>query len=191
MHEYNQSMERYWLLTNTCYGNWLPGDSRGFVGQVWEHREGDDKKPRVRHSLHGTPYDERIPGLQQQAATLLKCPPIHLTLEQAQVLLQQFRETAIHRRWEILAIAIMYNHFHIVVGVPGDPSPAKILGDFKAWGTRTLSARFGEPPSKTWWTERGSKRKLDSQQAIGGGVDYVLYRQPSPLVVWSPASVEP
>ena len=27
-------MERYWLLTNTCYGNWLPGDARGFVGRV-------------------------------------------------------------------------------------------------------------------------------------------------------------
>lgn len=80
----------------------------------------------------------------------------------------------------------MFNHWHIVVGVPGDPKPSKILGDFKSWGTRCLSERFGAPPSETWWTERGSKRKLPNQKAILGATNYVLYKQPNPLVVWSP-----
>ena len=26
-------MDRYWLLSNTCYGTWLPGKERGFVGR--------------------------------------------------------------------------------------------------------------------------------------------------------------
>ena len=29
---------RYWLLTSTTYGTWLPGDERGFVGRVWDTR---------------------------------------------------------------------------------------------------------------------------------------------------------
>jgi hypothetical protein len=70
--------------------------------------------------------------------------------------------------------------------VPGDPDPAKIQGDFKSWGTRTLSKRFGEPPSKTWWTERGSKRKLSDASAVVAALRYVLFKQPSPLLTWSP-----
>ena len=57
----------------------------------------------------------------------------------AETALTQFRETADVRGWSIRAVAIMFNHFHIVVGVPGDPPPSKILGDFKSWTTRALS----------------------------------------------------
>ena len=182
-------MDRWWLLTNTCYGNWLPGDARGFVGRVWEHRPEDaDERFRVEHDLPGTAYDEDLAGLRHAAAGLLKGSPIRLTTPQAEVLLGQFRETAGVRGWELLAVAIMFNHFHMVVGVHGDPKPAKILGDFKSWGTRALSQRFGPPASETWWTERGSKRKLPNEAARAAANHYVLYLQPNPLVTWSPAT---
>jgi len=84
------------------------------------------------------------------------------------------------------AVAILFNHFHLVVGVPGDPTPSKIFGDFKSWATRALSARFGKPASLTWWTERGSKRKLSTPEAIARAIHYVLYNQPNPLLTWSP-----
>jgi REP element-mobilizing transposase RayT len=127
-----------------------------------------------------------MPGLRRASEQLLKGPPILLQTRQAHVALAQFLETARFRDWSILAVSIMVNHFHIVVSVPGDPSPGKILGDFKSWATRALTAHFGEPPSKTWWTERGSKRKLSTEAAISEAIQYVLYRQPSPLVTWSP-----
>ncbi len=180
-------MDRYWLLTNTCYGTWLPGGPHGFVGHVWEHRPEDSAEDRrVVHDLPGTPCDEDIPELQQAARKRMRGPPIQLTLEQALVLLEQFQETARIRGWSIEAAAIMGNHFHLVVGVSGDPKPGKILGDFKSWGTRRLSERFGEPLSETWWTERGSKRKLAGETARRQASHYVLYRQPNPLVTWSP-----
>jgi REP element-mobilizing transposase RayT len=181
------SMDRYWLLTNTCYGNWLPGDRRGFVGHVQEHRPSDSAEPaRVRHSLPGSFYDAEMPGLEQASRNLLKGPPVHLTARHAEVLLGQFRETAAHRGWKLLAVAIMFNHFHLVVGVMGDPSPSKILGDFKSWGTRSLNDAFGPTESGTWWTERGSKRKLRNNAALIGGVRYVLYDQPNAILTWSP-----
>ena len=180
-------MDRYWFLTNTCYGNWLPGDPRGFVGQVWEHRRGDsERKPRVRHDLPGTDYDQRLAGLKAAAAGMLKGPPIKLNARHADVLLSQFQETAQQRTWQLLAVAIMFNHFHIVVGVPGDPHPSRILADFKAWGTRKLSAQFGKPASETWWTANGSKRKLAADRDIDSAIHYVLYEQPDPLLTWSP-----
>jgi len=180
-------MERHWLLSNTCYGTWLPGSARGFIGRVWEHRPLDlEEAPRVAHDLPDTPYDEKIPGFEQAARERMKGPPVHLEASHAEILLTQFRETAGHRGWEIRAVAITFNHFHIVVGVPDDPEPSKILGDFKSWATRALSKYFGAPPSKIWWTERGSKRKLPTENALAAAIHYVLYDQPGPLLTWSP-----
>ncbi len=182
-------MDRYWLLTNTCYGTWLPGKESGFVGYVWEHRHGEPRADvRVVHNIPGTPCDEDIPGLKEAAQRLMKGPPIHLDVARAEAAFSQFRETATHRGWEIKAVAIMYNHFHIVVGVPGDPAPGKILGDFKSWATRKLTQTFGVPASGTWWTERGSKRKLKDEAACLAAINYVLHEQPSPLLRWSPGT---
>lgn len=60
------------------------------------------------------------------------------------------------------------------------------LGDFKSWGTRAPSRQIGAPPSETWWTERGSKRKLADEVALAAATYYVLYGQPNPLLTWSP-----
>lgn len=180
-------MDRYWFLTNTTYGTWLPGSERGFVGHVWEHRT--DEPPddrRIIHNLPGTPYDEDIDGLHRRSRELMKGQPINFERTHAEVFWKQILETAEFRKWQILTVAIMYNHFHIVVGVIGDPQPGKILGDFKSWGTRALSREFGTPASETWWTERGSKRKLSNEAALLAAIHYVLYEQPNPLLTWSP-----
>lgn len=116
----------------------------------------------------------------------MRGPVVRLTTAHAETLLEQLLETARIRGWAIRAVAIMADHMHIVVGVPGDPNPSKLLGDFKSWGTRCLSRRFGAPASGTWWTERGSRRKLGDDQAIHGAVRYALYDQPDPLITWSP-----
>lgn len=72
-------MDRHWLRSNTCYGNWLPGTARGFVGRVWEHRPLDSEEtPRVAHNVPGTPHDEDMPGLEEASRARMKGPPIHL-----------------------------------------------------------------------------------------------------------------
>lgn len=55
----------------------------------------------------------------------------------------------------------MANHVHLIVGVPGDPDPATLLRDFKSYASRALNLNSGDsrPPSGTWWTEQGAKRK--------------------------------
>jgi hypothetical protein len=79
----------------------------------------------------------------------------------------------------------MANHYHLIVHASEDWRGDRILSDFKAYATRKLSAAFGAPPSKTWWTAKGSKRQLQGDHAIESGVNYVLHKQPHPLVVWS------
>ncbi len=177
---------RYWLLTNTTYGTWLPGSSRGSVTAVRDRRVGDEPtSSRVEHDIPGEPWEDALPGLYRSAAELTKGSPIYFDLEKAETLFAQFQETANHRGWVLHAVAIMTNHFHMVVQVEGDPKPRKILADFKAYGTRALSRKYGNPPSETWWTTNGSKRKLKDDAALAAAIEYVLYKQPNPLLVWS------
>lgn len=173
-------MDRYWLLTWATYGTWLPGDARGFVSSV---RDGPGA--RVRHNQPATPYDADMQGLQRSARRLLKGSPITLQLEQATVLLRQFQETAAYRRWLLAAVAIMATHVHLVVGVPGDPDPADLLGDFKSYGSRALNRRWGKPLSQTWWVESGSRRRLPDLAAVLAAIEYVR-NQLNPLIVWVP-----
>jgi REP element-mobilizing transposase RayT len=177
---------RYWLLSNTTYGTWLPGDRRGSVTSVRDLRPSDEESSsRVEHDVPGEPWEDPLPSLERSARAQMKGPPIYLDVEKAEVLLKQFQETAAYRGWNLHAVAIMANHWHIVVEVADDPEPRKILADFKAYGTRALNREFGKTPAETWWTDKGSKRKLPDERAVENATNYVLYKQPNPLVVWS------
>jgi REP element-mobilizing transposase RayT len=178
-------MDRYWFLTTTFYGNWLPGDPRGFVSRVRDARPEDPPtKSRQEHDTPGTPYDKAFHGLHRHAQQQLQGPPVRINKDQAEALLDQFRETASYRGWQLLAVAIMTNHVHLVIGVNGDPDPTKVLGDFKAYGSRALSRRWGKPPSGTWWTYAGSKRNLASEQRLVDAIKYVQ-AQPYALLTWT------
>jgi REP element-mobilizing transposase RayT len=178
-------VDRFWLLTWRTYGTWLPGDPRGSVTRV---REGDG--PRVEHDTPGTPVEPPMPGLEASARAGMTAEPAFLDAAQADAAVDQFRETAAFRGWQLLAAAAMCNHVHVVVGVPGDPSPDKLLGDFKAWGTRRLNDGWGRRPNGTWWADGGSKRKLADERAVRAAVAYVA-RQPGALRVWVAPGWEP
>jgi REP element-mobilizing transposase RayT len=170
---------RYWLLTWTTYGTWLPGEERGFVSPV---RENADEKWRRQNQL-GTAYSRSMPGLKKAAQSRLKCPPIYLDIKQAQVIFRQFQETAAYRGWHLEAIAIMANHVHVVVSLESDVEPDVLLRDFKSYASRALNGRWNKPASGTWWAESGSKRKKSDQCAVENAICYVA-RQERPLLVW-------
>ena len=178
---------RYWFLTNTTYATWLPGDPRGSITSVRDHREDDAPSlSRIEHKMPGEEWEDSIPSLYRSARQSMKGPAIYLDENKAERLLVQFQETASYRGWKLHAVAIMANHIHIVVEVDVDPEPGKVLADFKAYGSRILNCEYGKPESETWWTENGSKRKLKDDEAVVAAIYYVLYKQPNPLVVWSP-----
>jgi REP element-mobilizing transposase RayT len=170
-------MDRYWLLTWTTYGTWLPGDDRGFVSNV---RDGDG--PEARHNVPGTQPDAKQRGLWLAAKANLAGPPVYLTVEHARAVLEQFKETAQFRGWELRAVAIMANHVHLIVGVTGDPEPDTLLRDFKSHASRRLNKVFARPVRGTWWTESGSRRKLPDDAAVCRAVGYVQ-GQRRPLLV--------
>ena len=113
----------------------------------------------------------------------MKCEPIYLVLDQAEEILAQFHETSEFRKWLLIAVAIMRNHVHVEVGVPGDPDPDTILRDYKAYASRKINASWPRPASDSWWTESGSKRKLKDEAAVLAAAKYIR-DQEFPLVVW-------
>ncbi|HVK17857.1 MAG TPA: transposase [Fimbriiglobus sp.] len=172
-----------WLLTWTCYGNWLPGDERGFVSRVRDRRPDEPSATtRREHDAPGTEYDAEMSGLWRSARDRLKGDPIRLNLDQARVLVDQFHETAEYRSWVIHAAAVMANHAHIVVEALSEVDPSDPLADFKAYGSRALNRRWGKSVSGTWWTESGSKRKKATAEAIEEAIEYVR-TQPHALVI--------
>jgi REP element-mobilizing transposase RayT len=171
-------MDRYWLLTWTTYGTWLPGDTRGFVSDL---RDADNKKYRLNEPRSDCAAD--LPGMEVYALGKLHGEPVLLSSAHADVLLNQFHETVRYRGWMLLAAAIMENHVHLVVAVPGDPEPEKLLQSFKAYGSRALNQKFDTPTSDTWWTASGSTRKLPNESAVCGAIEYVRHQR-NPLLVW-------
>ncbi len=172
-------MDRYWLLTWTCYGHWLPGDRRGFVGNVCD-RDG----LRAVHNIPGTPFDADIPELEQWTKAHMRGPCVVLSKREAEALIAQFQETARVRRWALQAASVMFNHTHVVLGVTGDPDPGSILNTLKAWATRALKKIRPLPAGGRFWTANGSKRKLPDHAAVQEAVVYVVKRQTRPLAVW-------
>src|SRR5690242_5424728 len=105
-------MDRFWLLTWTTYGSWLPGDRRGSVTD--RRRAGGE---RVRRNIPGTPSAPPIPNLVRYSRSAMRSPAVRLTPQQAAELLDQLHDTARRCGWTLYAVAIMPNHVHLVVGV--------------------------------------------------------------------------
>ena len=69
------------------------------------------------------------------------------------------------------------------MGVPGDPDPEELLGDFKSYGSRKLNRAGHSVPHDRRWTKSGSKRKLPDGGAVLNAIQYTIDQQ-FPLVVW-------
>jgi REP element-mobilizing transposase RayT len=159
-------VDRYWLITWTTYGTWLPGDERGFVSGT------KDGLGNCRiHNQPGSEYDQGRRGMALYAQRTQVSSAIRLTPKQAAAVLEQIRATAAVRKWRICAVAVMSSHVHVVVGVPGDPEPDTILRDLKSFASRALNRLGGD--RHRWWTQSGSTRKLPDEAAVLAAVRYV------------------
>ena len=67
------------LTTWTCYGTWLPGDSRGHVSNILFPGGGFERK----HNQVGTPYAEGDSYTRTVAYSEQSFPTVYLTSEQA------------------------------------------------------------------------------------------------------------
>ncbi len=106
-------------------------------------------------------------GLVQEQ---MKGPPVRIDVAQSEALLQQFFETSDIRKSFLMAVSIMSQHVHIVVGVPGDPDPERILNDFKRYASQRLNRSWTTPKSGRWWTRRALDDASSRQSRHRSGI---------------------
>jgi hypothetical protein len=55
--------------------------------------------------------------------------------------------------------------------------PEKVLNDLKAWSSRRLKERLGEPSDRDRWTRHGSTRYIWKEDVLAEKIRYVLDEQ--------------
>ena len=143
----------------------------------------DNASCRVIQNTPGTPYASGNPALHGYAQQRMNGPAVWLDRVHAETVLAEVQRTATFHGWNLLAIAIMANHVHLVIVAIEEISGSKLLQEFKSYGARALNRQFGKLTSGTWWTRSGSARFLTGPMAIESVVDYVK-NQYRPLLVW-------
>jgi REP element-mobilizing transposase RayT len=157
--EFNRPIAFHFTLTT--HGTRLHGDERG---SVFRHREG------------GPPQTfEPDPDLRQAFEDLMKNPVIVLDAPARGIVQEAIIEHCKYRLWGLHALNVRTNHFHAVVDAAKDCS--KMLNSIKARATRVLREKKVFAPGVPVWTERGSKRRLYTREALDRAIYYVLWSQ--------------
>ncbi len=158
------------FISWTCFGNWLPGDKRGYVsntqlpGGAWLPKE----------NVPGTPYTKDDPLTRHQARILMNQPPTRLTGSNALSVAESLVDAARKRGWRIMRGAIMANHVHVVITECPDDGEA-VRRVLKGISQAALSDAVGE--NRRWWTRGGSDRYLHSEEAIVAAINYVAEQE--------------
>jgi len=157
------------LETWTCYGQWLPGDQRGFVSNTLT-----EEGYRAKRNVPRTSYDRDERATYQLAKALQKHPTTWLTAKLAIVAAEGMISAAIDREWMISRAAVMSNHVHTVVSECPDSGSA-VRRVLKGVSQAKLNEHVGKPCS--WWTRGGSDRYLHGERAILAAINYVALQE--------------
>ncbi len=151
-----------YLVTFRCYGTWLHGDSRGSIDRF--------------HNRYKSPYIPPNKSWHGHNAQVLTGMPVFLNAFQRKSVDIAIRETCRFRTWHLHALNVRTNHIHIVVSI-GSSKPERALSAFKANATRQMREDGSWREDSSPWAERGSKRRLWTEQSIAKAIEYVLYGQ--------------
>jgi hypothetical protein len=134
--------------TWTTYGTWLPGDQRGW------YQSGR--------------------GLQDPNA--MRCLEAALLMTEGALILDTEQRGIVEKTIALHAVNCRSNHVHVAVTAPGRDIEVP-REQFKAWCTRKLKEHDRSRTSSMrehWWTERGWDEYIDSEEALGDVVFYVV-----------------
>ena len=148
--------------TWTTYGTWLPGDQRG-----WFLRGRGIQVPDAMRRL--------------EAALIMTESSITLDPGQRRLVEKTIAEHCAIRKWHLHAVNCRSNHVHVVV--TADAKPEKVMADFKAYSSRRLKERLGEPADRTRWTQHGSTLYLWTEEEVAAKVEYTVNGQGTPMAV--------
>ena len=150
------------LITVRTYGTWLHGDKRLSVD---------------RHGFNVFGQPRRLASAELKRVMIANMTNYALRLndERRALVKQAIEEVCHHRDYELWAVNVLINHFHVVVSARSKPEP--IADAFKSYATRKLrEARLIRLDVKPWARGR-SRRYLWKAKHLSRAINYVLYDQ--------------
>lgn len=150
-----------YLITFTCYGTWLHGDTRYSVSRT--------------KNAYGSPRVRAADGLREKELSSLKHPPTVLNKKRRHIVAEAIKEVCRVRETPLHALNVRSNHAHIVHAAVLPPERSMTM--FKAYATRALRENQLARNDERIWSRHGSTRYLWTDNHVETAIDYVLYSQ--------------
>ena len=109
--------------------------------------------------------------------------PYVLDSSSREAVLKALKEVCRHRGWSLLAAHVRTSHVHVIL--EADIRPEKVLNDFKAYASRSLSRLGSEEPGRKRWAHHASTRWLWKDQDVRDAIRYVIDGQGEPMAVFT------
>lgn len=106
-----------------------------------------------------------------------------LGAREREVVLQAIVAHAEYREWPLRSAHVRTEHVHLVLRIPPDVSPKRVVADFKAYATRALRA-LGVMRN-AYWARGGHCEFLWTEDAMDRASDYVFDRLGTPMARYS------
>lgn len=160
--------ERWWLVTWTTYGTWLPGDPRGF--QTWRGREYVPPPQRYANPEEAIYQPEPYQELHQRSREVMTELPSTLAPAERKVAAEAMVTECTLLPLVPSVLAVEENHVHLLLRV-GSYSLRTAAGRLKAAASRHLHTS-GFSRQKIWCQGCHLKSK-DDARALRAAFDYV------------------
>jgi REP element-mobilizing transposase RayT len=147
-------------LTWTCYGQWLPGDERGYVDR-------ENRTP-------GTPYAPWNPRRVSAAANAMQEEACWLTLRQRHLAAEGVHQTCAGQGWRLLALNVQPDHVHVLIDAR-DVTGKHVMRVLKAFATRRLRSEVAS--RRRWWTKGGKVELVRDKRHLATVARYIA-KQP-------------
>ena len=176
----------WYHIIGSTYGNWLPGDGRGWrTRHHREHIEGDYKNPPPT----GT-HDRRL----AHAKSVMKREPILLSPPQRHLVCHTMVAALQFHKIEVKDLAVSPMHFHLLAGFAlvrrtaylkniRDPT-RHFVGITKSRSSRALSGA-GTTGQGGIWAKRTKIVPIDDRGHFDNVVQYILDHAQEGAFVWS------
>jgi len=158
-----------YFITFTTYGTHLIGDETGSVDKT--------------HNQYRTPFVAPNRRREAKARGRMKERAYLLNPKAREIVREAILRACRRYGWHPRAIHVRTNHIHGVV--TADAEPDLVLSAWKAFATRALNESREEPGRKRRWTEKGSKRRVWTEEQLANAIDYVVNRQGEKMEVWT------
>ena len=158
-----------YYITWTTYGNWMPGDCRGWRRKLTNRQAANQPPPDTNGGYQPQPKLEAWCRDQMKGDAVLLSPTDRETVELA------IREHCQYRKWYLFAVNPRSNHIHVVVRA--DAKPKAVRDQLKANSTRHLRQQAKPLDAVKTWTTGGDIEFIDNQDDLEQVIRYVLEAQ--------------